>query len=79
MAAFDIIENDMFDAVVEEEKPSEEKAINATIEKSLREMIKNHKKSDEEVIRILKEFGHVKLSELKPSEIMAFRKRLGVN
>ena len=75
MTAFDIIENDMFDAVVEEE----EKTINATIEKSIREMIKNHKKSDEEVIRILKEFGHDKLSELKPSEIMTFRKRLGVN
>lgn len=75
MTAFDIIENDMFDAVVEEE----EKTINATIEKSLREMIKNHKKSDEEVIRILKELGHDKLSELKPSEIMTFRKRLGVN
>jgi hypothetical protein len=42
MTAFDIIENDMFDAVVEEE----EKTINATIEKSIREMIKNHKKSD---------------------------------
>jgi hypothetical protein len=42
-------------------------------------MIKNHKKSDEEVIRILKELGHDKLSELKPSEIMTFRKRLGVN
>jgi hypothetical protein len=75
MTAFDIIENDMFDAVVEEE----EKTINATIEQSLREMIKNHKKSDEEVIRILKELGHDKLSELKPSEIMTFRKRLGVN
>lgn len=75
MTAFDIIENDMFDAVIEEE----EKTINATIEKSIREMIKNHKKSDEEVIRILKEFGHDKLSELKPSEIMTFRKRLGVN
>lgn len=75
MTAFDIIENDMFDAVVEEE----EKTINATIEKSIREMIKNHKKSDEEVIRILKELGHDKLSELKPSEIMTFRKRLGVN
>lgn len=75
MTAFDIIENDMFDAVVEEE----EKTINTTIEKSLREMIKNHKKSDEEVIRILKELGHDKLSELKPSEIMTFRKRLGVN
>ena len=75
MTAFDIIENDMFDAVVEEE----EKTINATIEQSIREMIKNHKKSDEEVIRILKEFGHDKLSELKPSEIMTFRKRLGVN
>lgn len=75
MTAFDIIENDMFDAVIEEE----EKTINATIEKSIREMIKNHKKSDEEVIRILKELGHDKLSELKPSEIMTFRKRLGVN
>lgn len=79
MAAFDIIENDMFDAVTEEEKPSEEKTINATIEKSLREMIKNHKLNNDDVIDALEGLGHEKLSELKPSEIMAFRKRLGVN
>jgi hypothetical protein len=75
MTAFDIIENDMFDSVVEEE----EKTINATIEKSLREMIKNHKLNNDDVVNALKELGHEKLSELKPSEIMTFRKRLGVN
>lgn len=76
MAAFDIIENDMFDAV--ESEPVDSK-INANIESALRKMIIDHKKSDEEVKAVLKELKHEKLNELKVSEVVKFRKLLEVD
>ena len=76
MTAFDVIENDMFDAV--ESEPIDSK-INANIESALRKMIIDHKKSDEEVKAVLKELKHEKLNELKTSEIVKFRKLLEVD
>ena len=76
MSAFDIIENDMFDAVEPEPVDS---TINASIESALRKMIINHKKSDEEVKAVLKELKHEKLNELKVSEVVKFRKLLEVD
>lgn len=72
MTAFDIIENDMFDAV------TEEKTINATMEQALRELIKNNQIENDSVTRALLYFKHTKLSELKPSEVNNFKKQIGV-
>lgn len=72
MSAFDIIENDMFDAV------ADDKIINATMEQALRELIKNNQIENDAVTRALLYFKHTKLSELKPSEVNSFKKQIGV-
>lgn len=76
MTAFDIIENDMFDAV---ESESVDSKISINIENALRKAIIDHNKSDEEVVKALKELGHDKLNELRTSEIGKFRKILEVD
>lgn len=71
MSAFDIIENDMFDA-------GEDKNISKVIEQSLRDLIANNHIENDIVTRTLLFFKHNKLSELKISEVNNFKKQIGV-
>lgn len=72
MCAFDIIENDLFDAV------ADDKTINKTIEQALRDLIVNNQIENDSVTRALLYFNHTKLCELKPSEVNSFKKQIGV-
>lgn len=56
-----------------------EKKIDKKIEAALRESISNNNIPNEDVIKQLKELQHEKLSDLTISEIMTFRKGLGLN
>lgn len=56
-----------------------EKKIDKKIETALRESISKNNIPDDDVIKQLKEMEHEKLSDLTISEIMTFRKGLGLN
>lgn len=72
MTAFDIIENDMFDAV------TDDKPISKVIEQTLRDLIVVNRIENDAVTRALLYFKHTKLSELRTSEVNSFKKQIGV-
>lgn len=65
-----------------EDLPEEEKITKETItinmEESLRESIKNNKISTDKVKEVLDDWGYEKLNEIKVTELMDFRKRIGI-
>lgn len=73
MAAFDIIENDMFDKT-----SGDDKEISKTIESALKDSIFTNSVPTDLVTKALLKYKHTKLSELRMSEVQDFRKDLNI-
>lgn len=58
------------------EQQTEEVKINKTMEKALRELIKNNNISNEKVLNILEDFGYEKLSEIKIKDLKNIQEKL---
>lgn len=54
------------------------KKITPLMEKALRQAIQDKEIENDRVIELLKELGHTKLEEITTSEVVEFRKKLGV-
>lgn len=74
MAAFDIIENDLFDA-----KTGQDETISKTVAEALRSAIAKNKISIEIVKAELIALKHTKIEELLNKEVAKFKEKIGVD
>ena len=66
MSAFDIIENDMFDAVVDESNNT----IDKTKVEALKKSISNNNIDETQVIKVLSKYNYTKLEQIKIKDYM---------